>query len=357
MAEHEHRPASLKNIDNSSNHMLHSHGKQMHPEGQNHSHSHGHDSAGIGHSHASQFRSYERKRLLITIILTAAMMVGEIVGGLLSKSLALLSDAGHMLTHSFSLLVSFLAIRYACRPATKEKSFGFYRAEILAALFNGVTLIIITGFILWEAYKRLLNSVPIATMEMIIISSLGLLVNLATAVILWKASRESLNIRSAFLHMIGDTASSIGVVIGAVIIYFTGFYIIDPILSILIALLILNWAFGLIRDSVRILMESTPRHINVNNLKESLIRTFPMVKDMHDLHVWEITTGMYCMSAHLVVNDMSVSSTGPLLVQINDFLQDHYNIQHPIIQFETMDNFEHEHSFSLDDNKEAKHVH
>jgi cobalt-zinc-cadmium efflux system protein len=323
----------------------------MHTEGQNHlhAHSHKHDSSGIGHSHANQFRSFERKRLLVAIILTAAMMAGEIVGGLLSKSLALLSDAGHMLTHSFSLLVSFLAIRYACRPATKEKSFGFYRAEILAALFNGVTLIIITGFILWEAYKRLLNPVPIASMEMIIISSLGLVVNLATAVILWKAGRESLNIRSAFLHMIGDTASSIGVVIGAVIIYFTGFYIIDPIFSIIIALLILVWASGLIRDSVRILMESTPRHINVNNLKESLINTFPAVKGMHDLHVWEITTGMYCMSAHIAVSDMTVSSTEPLLVQINDFLQDHYNIQHPIIQFETTDNLEREQSCSLDD--------
>jgi len=359
MTEHEHGPASHKNIDKSSNHTLDSHGQNMHTKGQNHlgAHSHEHDSAGIGHSHASQFRSYERKRLLITIILTAAMMVGEIVGGLLSKSLALLSDAGHMLTHSFSLLVSFLAIRYACRPATKEKSFGFYRAEILAALFNGVTLIIITGFILWEAYKRLLNPVPIATMEMIIISSLGLIVNLVTAVILWKASRESLNIRSAFLHMIGDTASSIGVVTGAVIIYFTGFYIIDPIFSILIALLILVWAFGLIRDSVRILMESTPRHINVNNLKEGIIRTFPSVKSMHDLHVWEITTGMYCMSAHLVINDMSVSSTEPLLVQINDFLQDHYNIQHPIIQFETTESFEHEHNCNLENHKPAKHSH
>ncbi len=311
-------------------------------------HNHNHREGSIGYSHSHQFRSYERKRLLIAIILTGVMMVGEVIGGLVSGSLALLSDAGHMLTHSFALLVSFLAILYACRPATKEKSFGFYRAEILAALFNGVTLIIITGFILWEAYKRILEPRPIDEIEMIVVAVIGLIVNIATAAILWKASRESLNIRSAFVHMIGDTASSVGVVIGAVIIYFTGFYIIDPIFSILIAILILVWAFSLIRDSVRILMESTPKNINVNALKENLINNFSPVKDMHDLHVWEITTGMYCMSAHIIIEDMNVSSTEALLAEINAFLQDKYNIQHPIVQFETGKGFEHDHSCELD---------
>ncbi len=300
-----------------------------------HKHSPGEPNGSHPQSHSHELRSYGRSRLLITIILTAAMMAGEIAGGLISGSLALLSDAGHMLTHAFALLISFLAILYSGRPATKEKSFGFYRSEILAALFNGFTLIIITGFIIWEAYKRILNPKHVSVMEMIIIAAVGLAVNIATALILYKASRESLNIRSAFIHMIGDTASSVGVVIGGVIIYFTGYYIIDPILSIIIAILILVWAISLIKDSVRILMESTPKNIDSAMLKENLISEFENIKDLHDLHVWEITTGMYCMTAHIIINNMNVSETRGLLLDIGDFLEDKYNIRHPIIQFET----------------------
>ena len=323
-----------------------------------HDHSHGHrqDRQSLNAppppgSHSHEFRSYGRSRLLITIILTAVMMVGEIAGGLISGSLALLSDAGHMFTHAFALLVSFLAILYACRPATKEKSFGFYRSEILAALFNGVTLIIITGFIFWEAYKRILNPKSVAVMEMIIIAAVGLAVNIATALILYKASRESLNIRSAFVHMIGDTASSVGVVIGGVVIYFTSYYIIDPIFSIVIAILILVWAISLIKDSVRILMESTPKNIDAGRLKENIISKFETVKDVHDLHAWEITTGMYCMTAHIIIDDINVSQTRELLRDIGKFLEDDYNIRHPIIQFEAGEDFVHNHEHGFPSEK------
>ncbi|MBM3707597.1 MAG: cation transporter [Actinobacteria bacterium] len=302
-----------------------------------------------------QFRSYERKRLLIAIVLTAAMMVGEVAGGLISGSLALLSDAGHMLSHSFALLVSFLAILYACRPATAEKSFGFYRAEILAALFNGIILLIITGFIFWEAYKRIISPKPINEVEMFIIALAGLAVNIATALILWKASRESLNVRSAFIHMLGDTGSSVGVVIGAVIIYFTGFYIIDAIFSIIIAVLILVWAVLLIRDSVRILMESAPKNININELKQNLVSNIDKVKDIHDIHVWEITTGMYCMTAHILIEDMSISKSRMVLNDLSRFLAENYNILHPIIQFESGKGFSHEYICELNNfNKKNK---
>jgi cobalt-zinc-cadmium efflux system protein len=305
-------------------------------------------------AHLHNYRSYERKRLIAAIILTSTMMVGEIVGGLISGSLSLLSDAGHMLTHAFALLVSFLAILYARRPATNEKSFGFYRAEVLAALFNGITLIIITGFIVWESYKRILNPRPIASKEMIIIAVIGLVVNIVTAMILWEASRQSLNIRSAFIHMIGDTGSSVAVVIGAVIIYFTGLNRIDSIFSILIAILILIWSFSLIRDSVRILMESTPKNINVTELKNKLISVIHEVKDTYDIHVWEITTGIYCMTAHMVIEDMNVSQTDNLLTEINHFLEEEYNIIHPIIQLETGHGYNHDHSNLLKSFKSLK---
>ena len=297
--------------------------------------------------HSHNFRSFEKKRLLIAIILTLAMLVAEIIGGVISGSLALLSDAGHMLTHSFALLISFLAIIYACRPATREKTFGFYRAEILAALFNGITLIIITGFILWEAYKRIVNPRAVDEGQMFIIALAGLAVNIATALILWKASKKSLNIRSAFIHMVGDAASSVAVVAGAVIIYFTGFYIIDPILSIIIAILILVWSISLIRESVRILMESAPKGIDIIKLSRGIIKSDARIKNMHDLHVWEITTDMYCMSAHIIIEDMSISSTEELLLKMQQYLERQYNIIHPIIQFETGEGFMHDNSCKL----------
>ena len=323
--EHSHQPAGSENT--------------------RHEH-HEHDSENAK-PHSHNFRSFEKKRLLIAIILTLAMLVAEIIGGVISGSLALLSDAGHMLTHSFALLISFLAIIYACRPATREKTFGFYRAEILAALFNGITLIIITGFILWEAYKRIVNPRAVDEGQMFIIALAGLAVNIATALILWKASKKSLNIRSAFIHMVGDAASSVAVVAGAVIIYFTGFYIIDPILSIIIAILILVWSISLIRESVRILMESAPKGIDIIKLSRGIIKSDARIKNMHDLHVWEITTDMYCMSAHIIIEDMSISSTEELLLKMQQYLERQYNIIHPIIQFETGEGFMHDNSCKL----------
>ena len=300
--------------------------------------------------HVHKYRTNERRKLLITIILTGTVMVVEVLGGFFSNSLALISDAGHMLTHAFALMVSYFAILYACRPPTKEKSFGFYRAEILAALFNGITLIVITGFIFWEAYRRILSPKPIDEIQMIIIALIGLGVNIVSAIVLRGASRESLNVRSAFIHMLGDTASSVAVVIGAVIIYFTNFYIIDPIFSIIIAIVILIWAFSLIRDSVKILMESTPRSIDVNKLKIDLIENIKEIKDMHDIHVWEITSNMYCMTAHIIIKDMQVRNTEAVLGRINNFLEEKYNIQHPIIQFETGSGFNHDYVCNLEKN-------
>ncbi len=298
-------------------------------------------------THTHVFRPLERKRLLISIILTFLMMIVEIIGGIFSGSLALLSDAGHMFTHSFALAVSYLAIVFASRPASKEQSFGFYRAEIIAALLNGLTLILIGGFIIWEAYKRILSPKPINEIEMLITAIAGLVINILTAAILWKASKESLNVKSAFMHMLGDAGSSVGVVIGAVIIHFTGYYLVDPIFSIIIAVVILIWAFSLIKDSFRILMEFTPRDINIELLKEEMILQNEKIKDVHDLHVWEITSGMYCLTAHLIIDDVFISNTEEILKDISDFLKEKYNIIHPIIQFESGTGFKHNYNCNL----------
>lgn len=298
------------------------------------------------HPHSHSYRHTEKKKLLITIIITAVVMVVEIIGGILSKSLALISDAGHMFTHSFALLVSFFAIMFAVRKPTQEKSFGFYRAEILAAFFNGIALLVVTGFIVWEAVKRIIDPSEINVMEMIIISIIGLAANIASAVILSGASKKSINVRSAFIHMIGDTASSVAIVIGAVIIYFTDFYLIDPIFSILICIAILYWAFLLIRDSVRILMETTPRGIDIKKMTDDLTSQIPELKNLHDIHVWVITDDMNYITAHAVVgSDIAISQCNPILEKINEILIHHYNIGHSTIQFETTECRPHKYNF------------
>ncbi len=251
-----------------------------------------------------------------------------------------------MFTHSFALLVSFFAIMFASRKPTQEKSFGFYRAEILAALLNGIALLVVTGFIVWEAVKRIISPSKINVMEMIIISIIGLAANIASAVILSGASKKSINVRSAFVHMIGDTASSVAIVIGAIIIYFTDFYLIDPIFSILICIAILYWAFLLIRDSTRILMETTPKGIDTKKMTDELTSQIPELKSLHDIHIWVITDDMNYITAHAVVgDDISISQCNPILEKINEILIHDYNIGHSTIQFETMECKPHRYNF------------
>ncbi len=251
--------------------------------------------------HRHIHRSVERKRLVLTMALTGGTMVIEVVGGFLTGSLALLSDAGHMLTHFFALLISFAAILVAAAPTKPKRSFGLYRVEVLAALFNGLTLLLITLLILYEGFHRLLlDNYTVKELPMLAVAIVGLFVNLLSAVILFDVGREDLNVRSAFLHMLGDTASSVGIVIGAILIYFTGWFFIDPLLSILIAIVIFVWSWNLLRDSISILLETTPRHINIEQVVRTILDEAPEVVDVHDVHIWEITSEMYSMTAHLV---------------------------------------------------------
>ncbi|MBI5747338.1 MAG: cation transporter [Nitrospirae bacterium] len=275
----------------------------------------------------------EMRRLMAASSMTALMLVVEIAGGLLTNSLALISDAGHMLTHLLALTIAFLATIFAMRPPTEKKSFGYYRLEILAALFNGVTLLLITAWIIYEAYARFYNPVPIASLQMFVIALLGLIVNIVTTYILSSSNRGGINIRSAFLHMIGDTLSSVGVVAAALIIYYTGWVIIDPILSILLSIAILIWSYQLIKESINILLESTPKDIDLNELTESF-KAIDEVKDIHDLHVWTLTSNMYALSAHLSIKNMHISDTMHLLRRINFLLCQKYKIGHTAIQFE-----------------------
>ena len=284
-------------------------------------------------SHNHTHRGEERSKLVLACALTGTMFIVEGIAGFLTNSLALLSDAGHMLTHMIALLISLGAIVFASRPPTARKTYGFYRLEILAALFNGATLFLITIWIFFHAYKRIINPEPIASGHMFIVAIVGLLVNLACAYIL-KTSHGSLNIKSAFMHVMADTFSSLVVVFGAIIMHYTQWYILDPALSILICIIILVWSYQLITESVDILLEATPKDVDLENVVKS-INELDEIEGVHDVHIWTITSGMYAMSAHVYIKDLMVSETHRIMAKINTLVNEKFSIGHTVIQFES----------------------
>lgn len=296
--------------------------------GQSHDHGHDHAHGGVVH------RGQARRALLGVMALTGTTMIVEAAGGILSGSLALLSDAGHMLSHFLALAVSYLAIRIAAIEAGKHLSFGLYRVEVLAALLNALTLLVFTGFIFYEAADRLIHPGEIATGQMLAIGVVGLIVNLVSAWLLHGSGKEDISTRSAFFHMLGDLGGSVAVVGGAVLIRLTGWLFVDALLSIMIGGLILAWSWSLIRESVMILLESTPGAVDGDRLVAFVRDRFPEVRDVHDLHVWEITSRMYAMTAHVVVDDQPLSGVEGLLHRIQHALADEFHIGHANLQFE-----------------------
>jgi len=261
-------------------------------------------------------------------------MIAEIIGGLLANSLALLSDAGHMLTDMLALGLSIVAMRFAQRPPTASKTFGFYRLEILAAFFNGMLLLFISFYIFYEAYHRLLHPEEIKGLFMLVVAAVGLLANGVGIVILKKSVLRNLNVKSAFYHIVGDTISSGGVIVGGLLILYTGWYLVDSLIGILIGMLILRGAYGLVRESIDIFLEATPKDIDVEKMLDDL-RKIEGVKEIHHLHLWTITSGIYAMSAHVLIEDLLVSRSAQILQEIERLLQGKYSMEHTTIQFES----------------------
>lgn len=274
-----------------------------------------------------------RRALVVAIGVTAGIMLLEAVGGFIANSLALLSDAGHMLTDVLALGLSLIALQFTARPASSTKTYGFYRMEILAALVNGSSLLLICAFILFEAYKRFRVPEAVDTPSMLVVACIGLAANLAAASVMVSRSRQSLNLRGAYLHILGDALSSLGVIVGGVIIMFTGWQIVDPIISVLICVVILKGSVRLVRESVHILLEAVPKDLDLVEIQKGL-RAIRGVKDLHDVHLWTISSGIYAMSAHVLVDDILMSRTGEILQEINRLLRSHYGIEHTTIQFE-----------------------
>lgn len=271
------------------------------------------------------------KKLSVVFVLTAAYMIVEATGGLLTDSLALLADAAHMLTDAGSLGLALLAVRFARRPATKEKTYGYYRAEILAAFINALVLLFISGYILYEAWQRFQNPPQVMTLPMLIIAAIGLPVNLAGIWLLGDGSRESLNLKGAYLEVLSDAVSSIGVIAAGIIMIATGWYLVDPVISVGISLFILPRTWTLMKQAVHILMEGTPAHINLKSVEEA-IKQVRGVNDVHDLHVWTITSGVDAMSAHITVEDLTQG--GRILAELKYTLRDNFEIEHTTIQLE-----------------------
>jgi cobalt-zinc-cadmium efflux system protein len=274
----------------------------------------------------------DRKKLLWSMLITLLVMILEIAGGVYSNSIALLSDAGHMFTHFFALLISYIAIRLAALEPCHHRTFGLYRAEVLASLLNGVFLLGVTALIVYESVLRLITPEKVASREMFIIAVTGLAVNIITILILRGSEKSDRNIKAAFMHMLADAFSSIGVVAGAVIIYYTGLVYIDPILGIVISLLILIWAWGLIKDAVRVLLEIAPRGMETDTIKKRLQENDDSILEIADMHVIEITSGMYNLSASLLLATDSLSAAEDIIHRANGLLEKEFNIRHTTFQ-------------------------
>lgn len=292
-----------------------------------HSHNH-HDHSPAHHGHA---RSASQRTLLIVLALTFGYMLAEAVGGYLANSLALLSDAGHMFTDVAALALSLLAVRFAARPATPRKTYGFYRLEILAALANGVTLIVLSILICLEAYERLRQPEEVRGWMLVGIAAGGLLVNLVSAWLLSHNQQDNLNVRGAFLHVLGDLLGSVAAVAAGLLVIWRDWRWADPVFSVVISLLIIYGSWRLVADAVNVLLEGTPSHINPTAVEQAM-RAVAGVREVHDLHIWTITSGRYALTAHVVVSDAGTSYR--VLREVRQLLTEKFALAHSTIQIE-----------------------
>lgn len=293
--------------------------------GHHHSHSHDH-----GHHHTEN-----KKALLLAFLLIASFMLVEVAGGIMTNSLALLSDAGHMLSDAAALGLSYFAIRLGEKKATPGKTYGYKRFEIIAAALNGLTLVAISIYIFVEAFQRFRNPPQVQSMGMLVISVIGLLVNIAAAYILMKGDKEeNLNVRSAFLHVLGDMLGSAGAIAAALLIYFFDWGIADPIASVAVAILIIISGWRVMKDSFHILMEGAPIQIDSAKLRAALL-SIPSVEDVHDLHIWSVTSGLPMLSCHIAISGNGEHDV--VLRKAQTLLHDKFGIDHSTIQVERGD--------------------
>jgi cobalt-zinc-cadmium efflux system protein len=286
--------------------------------------------AGHGHNHT---HGMVKKTLRLAFFLTLFILVVEVTGGILANSLALLSDAGHVLTDIFALGLAWFATAQAERPANARNTFGYHRVGILAALINAITLILITIWVLWEATQRFQHPEAVQPLVLFVSAGIGIAINLVIGFGLQK-EKENLNARAAALHVFGDVGASVAVIVSGVIILLTHWNLADPLLSLGIAVLIAAGAVRILGETIVILLEAVPKEINLSTLVDD-IRLVRGVEDVHDLHVWCISSGMYALSCHAQIDDLPPSQSASILASLKSMLQEKYAIGHTAIQFES----------------------
>jgi len=290
---------------------------------------------GAEHNHAIEHRATgNRRAVTLALAITATFLVVEAIGGWLTGSLALIADAGHMLTDVAALALSLFAMTMAARPATHARTYGYQRLEILAAAVNGVALVAISAYIVWEAIGRFEEPESVKSGPMLLVAIAGLVANLVSMRLLARGRGESLNVRGAYLHVLGDLLGSIGAIVAALVIMTTGWTQADPLISVLISVLIVISAWRLLRESVDVLMESTPPGVDVGEIETGLT-AIPGVQCVHDMHVWTVTSGFVALSGHLSIFDPS--DYNQVMVAAQNLLRERFGIDHATLQLETPD--------------------
>jgi cobalt-zinc-cadmium efflux system protein len=298
---------------------------------------------GSGHGHELTATNAHRKRLLVVLVITFVVLIAEVIGGLIAGSLALLADAGHMLTDSTGLIMALIAAALATRAATVRRTFGLQRAEVLAALANALLLVGVAVWVLIMAVERLRNPAEIRSGLMLAVAVVGVLANLAGLLVLRPAQSTSLNMRGAYLEVFGDLVGSLAVIIAAVLILITGWTPFDAIASLAIVVLIIPRAWSLLRDVVDVLLEATPHGVDLEEVRDH-IRQVRGVVDVHDLHAWTITSGVPVLSAHVIVDHACISEgrSGEVLDRLGECLGGHFDVSHCTFQLEPVGHQEHE---------------
>ena len=285
------------------------------------------------HSHFGDLANQTTKRLTLALGITAAFVIVEIAAGIFGNSLALLTDAAHNFTDVIALGLSWYAVKLATQPAHAGKTFGYHRAGILVALVNSTTLVLIAFGIFYEAWKRFLSPPEVDSAILIGVGALAFFINLGTAWLVKSGSENDLNLRSTFLHLMGDVLSTLGAVIAGIIIAFTNWNWLDPFVSVLIGAFILWNAWGILRQSIHILLESTPESIDMDSMVKDLLKV-DGVRGVHDLHVWSINESLRALSAHIITSDIQISAGTSIQRDLNEILAHKYNIRHATLQLE-----------------------
>ncbi|HUW68735.1 MAG TPA: cation diffusion facilitator family transporter [bacterium] len=291
-----------------------------------------------GHIHGAKAISGggSGRKLLLSLVITGATLVAELVGGLLTGSLALLSDAAHVFLDIFALALSYGAIRLAARAPSGKHSYGFARMKVLAAFINGATLLLISVEIFRESVARFANPHSVLALPMLVVAGIGLVANLLVALVLGGHDHEDLNARSAFLHVVGDALSSVGVILAGIIMLLTGWTWVDPVASMLIGIIILSGSFRVLKEAIHLLNEGAPEDAEGDEVTAALA-ALPGVKSVHDTHVWALDPSFRVLSAHIVLEDQPLSRTAGLMSDVKRLLRERYKVEHTTIQFECAD--------------------